>query len=215
MNLPLYNQADQKWRSTPLGTFGRTIGSDGCAISALSMVVGEEPPKVLQKAKALGAIADSGDFFWPAVGAMFPNVRFHYRWSTVNEERNLANRKEIEPAIESIKTLLALGQPVILRVVNPDGVGHFVVAVGWDGDLIVNDPDGGKQRRYKERFGDPVKSLLAYVVLVGPERDGVDCGEDIRKRIVGNAAGALYKAAQLADGKNVATYSREILDTFI
>lgn len=217
MLLPLYNQADKRWRSTPLGTTGRTLGSDGCAITSLAMVVGEEPPVVLQKAKAQGAIAASGDFFWPAVQAMYSSFYFSFRWSTTNEAgRNEALR--LQPDVAALKTLflLAVGQPVILRVIHPIGTGHFVVAMGFDGtDLIIADPDGGKQVTYASKFGDFRQNLQAVVVLVGPAREPVDCGPDITKKVIQKASISVFKASQLQAGRGVATYSKEILDTFL
>lgn len=216
MLIPRYNQGDHEWRSTPLGTKGHTIGSAGCTLTCLGMVVGEKPPEVLKKAKAVGAISPSGDFTWYGnIQAMYPNVRYHNRISTTNEERSQSNM-EVPAAVFKIKKLLMLGQPVIVRVDVPGTLEHFVVITGWNGtDFILNDPNGGKEYTYKERFGDILKTLLAYVILIGPERESVDCGPEVTRSIIQDAAGGVFKAAQLASGKNVATYSKEILDQFL
>lgn len=214
-----HNQTDPRWSGLKLSKDGlRTIGSDGCALTCLSDVLGLTPDFVLAELRKVGGIADTGDLNWTGVPRAFPKLRFNFRWGTVNEDRNSAYRKTVPAALQSIRNLLALGQPVIVRTNHPSGVTHFVTVVDTnpnDTDLWVNDPDGGRQILYSVKYGDPTKNLLAYVVLIGDPKEGATVSETTKLNLISHSAQSLWKAQQMKEGFGTQTYAKEIIDTLI
>lgn len=217
INVPLFNQWDQRWRFEKLGKTGRTLGSDGCAMTCLGMFQGLNPIETLNRMNGVGGVMDSGDLLWTKVHEAFPSVRFHFRWGTVIEDRYSALRKQVAVAYADICILLALGQPVLVRTTNPSGLFHWVLAKEiLPGDLLVNDPDGGKEIAYSSRFGNPSETILAYAILI-KQPDGLadNVSESLKRDILLSTAIALPKAAAIRAGESVDVYSKELLDTFL
>lgn len=203
------SQRDPRWSKVMLGTTGRTIGSDGCLITALTSKLQYHglqvmPQDTVGRLRDKGGIAQSGDTSWPAITAAFPSVFFRWRWSTTLEERgNVAYRKAPEVAYANILTLLALGQPTLIRT-ETRGLGHWVLAVDGEGtdDLLIMDPWDGMMRRFSEKYGAVKENLFAYAVLIGSPNGSADhVPHETVKDIVLNAGIALHYAAR-GDDKN-------------
>lgn len=132
-------QRDKDWASIPLGVGGEyTIGSSGCALCCLTMIVNQlypdETPDSLQ-AKLL----EVGGFWranlnWAAIEQIYPEFVFK---GATNWDKTRADKQEVLDE-------LARG-PVPLWVdFRPGGEHdtHFVVAVGESkhGDILIYDP---------------------------------------------------------------------------
>lgn len=149
-NFPYYSQKDSRWGNTPygIGNNNETIADAGCGPDAMAMVATKmtgrkiTPIEVASDAKMQGYRDESGTN-WGFVGSAASKYGL--------------NSNMIEtPNKQYIKSELSKGNPVMLSGVG-DGVsspytyqGHYVVAVGADGDdIIVNDPRGSdKSGRY-------------------------------------------------------------------
>lgn len=217
MPITPYSQRDSRWSSVQLGSGNRTIGSDGCLLTALCSKLNYHgltvtPKDVVARLKEKGGIQPSGDTAWPDITKAFPGVIFRWRWSTTLEERgNVAFRKLTETAYWDILTLLALGQPTIIRTETYPGFGHWVLAVDGDGvdDLIIMDPWDGQMRRFSEKYGKVKENLFAYSVLIGSPNGMADhISEDIRKDVIQGAGAALHAVAR-GDSRE------QVIDQFI
>lgn len=218
LSLQNYSQLDPAWRNEPLGTQGRTLGSDGCTVSCVGMFVGKTPLETLRALQVVNGIMPSGDLIWPKVEEAFSGTAyFNFRWSTTLEERSTAYRKSPEQAYADICALLALGQPVILRLQHSSGFFHWVIAKEiLPGDLLVHDPLGGVETPFSARYGPILSNLYAYSVLIKqPQGTADNISDGLLRLIVSNASQALPKAAAIEAGQNVQTYAKEILDTLI
>lgn len=202
------SQRDPRWSKVMLGTTGRTIGSDGCLLTALTsklqyhgiMVM---PQDTVGRLKDKGGIAQSGDTSWPSITAAFPNVLFRWRWSTTLEERgNVAFRLAPLEAYRRILKLLVLGQPTLIRT-EKNGLGHWVLAVDGEGtdDLIIMDPWDGQIRRFTEKYGSIEDNLYAYGVLIGSPNGTADRAPEETKKSVILGAGAALHATLRGDAK--------------
>jgi hypothetical protein len=167
---------------------------------------------VVGRHKDVGGIAQSGDLSWPAITKAFPSVYFHWRWSTVLEERgNVAYRKTTEAAYDEILQQLALGQPVLVRTVTPSGFGHWVLAVDGaeNDDLLIMDPWDGQMRRFSEKYGQVKDNLYAYATLLGsPNGKANHIPDHIINQVVMSAGHGLYATAN-GEPKN------EIIDKLV
>lgn len=200
-----------------LGTTGRTMQSDGCLLTILTAKLNYhgilmDPKQVLGVLKNAGGIGASGDLFWPAITKAFPTVYFHWRASTVLEERgNVAYREETDAALGRIYKLLLLGQPVPIRTVTKQGYGHWVLAVDGEGtdDLLIMDPIDGQMRRFSEKYGPMKDNLYAYATVLGSPNGKADrVPDEVVKQAIMGAGQGLYAIAN----KEPLT---EVVDKFI
>lgn len=144
-------QNDEAWKSTPLGFSSETIGSWGCLLTSVAMMLNgigynETPATVNEKMKKSGGF--QGALFIPSV--------LPYVWG------NCAYRDmqpcETSPApIAQIDAAIAEGKPVILQVDWNKQVGiqtHFVLVKEKKGDdYVIYDP-------YKYNGDSPDKEVL-------------------------------------------------------
>ncbi len=182
MNLPVYNQGDPKWRGVVIG-FGSdgpiTIGSHGCLLTCEAMRLNayglnETPDTLVSKAKLTGGVLDiEGNLAWAGMEKVFPTLAFLERKYTTNRQGNTADGSlKVQPqaAIERIKLLLSMGQPTPLEVMTSFGQ-HFVLAKLWDEgrmDFLLNDPNGGIEVWFKDRYGDLTTKLMGWIISTGP-----------------------------------------------
>lgn len=121
---PLYKQCDSKWANEQLGTSSVTICKAGCLMSSASMGlsgVGHayNPSTLNTWLKGHGGYV-SGDLFV---------------WASINP---IGLTFEGKVSNSQIKAKLDQGKVVICNVHNG---GHWVLATGYNGDVIfVNDP---------------------------------------------------------------------------
>lgn len=216
-----YVQNDPRWASYPLGTEGRTVGSHGCTCTDLcnalaNYAVAETPRTVVQKLTAQGGIMPSGDLLWASVERVWPSVTFYWRQYTSLEGPMYANRQNLDAAIARIRKLIRRGQPVLINV---DAIGndrqtdHWIlgVDVDADGEVVVDCPWRGDRTRFSVHYRSMREGIYGYTVLIGAPISYVSSssGGDI------DIGSGLFKAAQIWRGRNVATYSKELIDTLL
>lgn len=182
MNLPLYSQGSPEWRDVVIGRGADgslTVGSHGCLLSCLSMSLAayglsETPATLVSKAKIQGGVLDiEGNLAWDGIERIFPAMAFLERKYTTNKQGNTADgspKVQSQVAIERIKLLLLMGQPVPLEVFTPNGQ-HFILAKLWGDtrkDFLCNDPNGGIEIWFKDRYGPLETKLMGWIISVGP-----------------------------------------------
>lgn len=177
----ILNQGDPRWKGVVIGRGADgplTIGSHGCLLTCETMrlpVYGiiETPDTLVSKAKLTGGVLDiEGNLAWAGIERIFPTIAFLERKYTTNKQGNTADGSpKVQPlaAIDRIRLLLSMGQPVPLEVYAP--AQHFVLAVQWDEgrkDFLCHDPNGGIETWFKDRYGDLETRLMGWIVSVGP-----------------------------------------------
>jgi hypothetical protein len=133
--LPLFRQADARWRNDLLGCTPASLAAEGCAVASAAMVltyygVDTDPQRLNQFVTEVGGYTPQGWIYWEAASALAPErVRHVY---------------EDAPSYFWIDWNLWRGNPVIIRLKIPRGGNHFVVIVGKQGwDYLILDPGAG------------------------------------------------------------------------
>ena len=138
--VPYYSQNDSRWNKLKFG--GGNIGSSGCSVASISMVMSylkndEITPKDIYQSIMENNNNNPKAFYISGVGAswdIFPSVGSYYN---VN-----CNQISADSVVEAVKN----GNPVIMSAKPGDfpvGKGHFIVITGItpSGKLTVNDPN--------------------------------------------------------------------------
>lgn len=213
---PTFSQLNPLWASKPLGTSGRTVGSDGCLDTCLAMALAnyaiqETPATVVDKLNAVGGIFPSGDTSWQAIQQAWPQVTFIFRWDTTNYPVGKHQKLDAQAAVRKVAQLIRLGQCVPLNVKTSPSLAlpnHFVLAYDVNSagtDFKIKDPNGGVDAYFSQRFGDPMTQIYGLGALAGTPVEYPDSGYPW-------AGTALGKAGMVSRGVNVGTYSGEILN---
>lgn len=144
-------QNDETWKATPLGNSRETIGSWGCLLTSVTMILNgfgynETPATVNEKMRSAGGF--QGAFFIPSViPYIWPNCAY----------RDMTNCEHTPAPIEQIDAALAAGKPVVLQVDWSKDEGlqtHFVLVKEKKGnDYVIYDP-------YKYNGDAPGKEVL-------------------------------------------------------
>ena len=144
-------QNDEKWKNVKLGNSSETIGSWGCLLTSVTMMLNgigynETPETVNQKMKAKGGF--QGALFIPSVlPYIWPNCGY----------RDTQGCESYPAPIAQIDAALAAGKPVILQVDwnKQEGIQtHFVLVKEKKGDdYVLYDP-------YKYGGDGPDKDVL-------------------------------------------------------
>ncbi len=144
-------QNDDKWKSTKLGNSNETIGSWGCLLTSVTMMLNgigysETPDTVNEKMKKAGGF--QGAFFIPSVlPYVWPNCAY----------RDMQPCESSPAPIQQIDAAIAAGKPVILQVDWNKQAGiqtHFVLVKEKKGnDYVLYDP-------YKYGGDGPDKEVL-------------------------------------------------------
>lgn len=144
-------QNDDAWKSTPLGHSKETIGSWGCLLTSVTMMLNgigynETPVTVNEKMKKAGGF--QGALFIPSV--------LPYVWGNC-AYRDMQPCETTPAPIAQIDAAVAAGKPVILQVDWNKQVGiqtHFVLVKQKKGnDYVIYDP-------YKYGGDSPDKEVL-------------------------------------------------------
>lgn len=122
--IPL-SQRDPRWRNIPLGfSSTTTIGSHGCTITCIAMILGTTPDVVNERLKAVNGYANTNLVIWAKLEEAFPGIKIKRVWSYDNEDV----KKNVPNVLVEVD-----GQPI-------GGHRHWVVFVGnqkmidpWDG----------------------------------------------------------------------------------
>lgn len=225
IGLPLYNQADPRWAEYEMGTLPDgtklTMRRWGCLVTSLSMAlknyaIDADPGFLCALLRGVAGLDQEGNLVHGAIEKLYPNVTFYERRYTTNYPFQAPQPKMLAgAALQRLDRYLKLGQPVILEVDNVGNDGrpdHWVVAKEMrDGDFLIHNPDGGVEQWFSQRYGDPAKKLYGFYQVIGPSVGFPPQATDDSMRD-GLAA---WKASMVWRGKNVATYSKEILDALL
>jgi hypothetical protein len=156
LDVPLFRQADDRWRSDPLGPTENTLGAEGCAVSSAAMVLASygidtDPGRLNAFLKTNDGYTERGWLYWEKAAELAPDrVRHVY---------------EDLPTYALIDRNLARRNPVIVRLRYPSGVTHFVVIAGKHGfEYLTRDPGAGAAKGlYPLReFGSRIEALRFY-----------------------------------------------------
>ena len=144
-------QNDDKWKNVKLGNSSETLGSWGCLLTSVTMLLNgigynETPETVNEKMKRAGGF--QGALFMPSVVPyIWPNCLY----------RDMQPCESSVPPIAQIDAAVAAGKPVILQVDWSKQAGtqtHFVLVKDKKGnDYVLYDP-------YKYSGDGPDKEVL-------------------------------------------------------
>jgi hypothetical protein len=144
-------QNDEKWKNVKLGNSNETLGSWGCLLTSVTMLLNgigynETPETVNDKMKKVGGFQ----------GALFIPSMLSYVWSNC-AYRDMQGTESSVPPIAQIDAAVAAGKPVILQVDWNKQKGtqtHFVLIKEKKGnDYVLYDP-------YKYSGDGPTKEVL-------------------------------------------------------
>jgi uncharacterized protein YgiM (DUF1202 family) len=144
-------QNDETWKKTPLGNSSETIGSWGCLLTSVTMMLNgigynETPVTANDKFKSAGGF--NGALFMPSfLPYVWPNCAYH----------DMQSCEDYPAPLAQIDAAVAAGKPVILQVDwnKQQGIQtHFVLVKGKMGnDYLLYDP-------YKYGGDGPDKDVL-------------------------------------------------------
>jgi Peptidase C39 family len=130
-----FAQADPRWADDELGPASSTMGEEGCAVSSAAMVLAfygqdVDPGRLNAFLTNCGGYTPEGWLYWEKAADFHPGlVRHAY---------------EDLPSYFLIDSNLERGNPVIVRILLPNGITHFVVIAGKEGfDYLIQDPASG------------------------------------------------------------------------
>ena len=132
LNVPLFSQNNPDWKNAQLGNSVWTIGSDGCAISSIAMLlkyygIDTDPERFNKWLKNNGGYDSNGNVYWAKVDV--------YSGQVVKYENSVNTTVDQE---------LQAGYPVIIQVTFISGnttITHWPIVIGKVGNkFIVNDP---------------------------------------------------------------------------
>ena len=174
------SQRDPRWKDIRLGfsSEGRTIGTDGCTLTCLTMVANgfgfnETPATLNDKLKALGP---GGGFIDALI--VFAGLK---RACPGMEVLGLVNCRDVPAPLGDIDAALAAGKPVVVEVDQAPGPTtnfHWVVLIGKQGnDYLMRDPfpvpaeSGAALVNARYGLGRPVEQTISFVVYYdGPRK---------------------------------------------
>ena len=152
--IPPMNQGDPAWAGARLGASATdTIGSAGCAITAVTMMLGyygiqTDPASLNAWLTPSGGYAYWDQLVWDAV--------------TRYSSGQVAFSGWFGPDLGLIQRELDAGRPVVAEV-RLSGNQHFVLLTGYrsaDG-FVINDPWFADSVRFSDRYGDPASGIVS------------------------------------------------------
>ena len=154
ITIPAMGQQDGAWAAAPLGSSAtETIGSAGCAITAVTMMlrhygIDTDPGTFNSWLTANGGYAFDDQLIWAAVTAYSGGQVAFSGW--------------LGPDQGVIRSELDAGRPVVAEV-QLSGNQHFVLLTGYDAadGFEINDPWFADSVRFSDRYGDPSTSILS------------------------------------------------------
>ena len=161
-DVPHFAQADQRWGKSQLAGGSATLGAEGCAVAAASMVLASygaevDPGTLNQFLQGNGGFTRQGWLYWEKASEFPPGVAEHIY--------------EDDASHFLIDWNLLRGNPVIVRLRYPNGITHFVVIVGKQGyEYLIRDPGGRYQDGlyFLSEFCSPIEALRFYRRLEPP-----------------------------------------------
>jgi hypothetical protein len=173
MMIPTESQQDGAWAAAPLGTsVTDTIGSSGCAITAVTMMlsyygIAADPGTFNAWLTANGGYVYDDWLLWNAVDG-FTSGRVQFSaW--------------LGPDLGVIHNELDYGRPVVAEV-SLDGNQHFVLITGYTsaGGLQINDPWFGDSVNFSDRYGDPSTGIVSIRTFIQVDSSGPRVGGQAR-----------------------------------
>jgi len=154
LEVPVFAQADARWRGDLLGPTSNTLGAEGCAVTSAAMVLAfhgmnVDPQRLNHFLTQSNGYTERGWLHWEAAAEY--------------EQGKVRHAYEDLPSYRLIDWNLIKGNPLIVRIRRPEGGTHFVLVVGKEGwDYIAQDPGvGGRIVRLSE-FNSDVEALRFY-----------------------------------------------------
>jgi hypothetical protein len=151
--IPTMSQQDGAWAGAPLGSSATdTVGSAGCAITAVTMMlrhygIDVDPGSFNGWLTANGGYAYEDQLIWGAV--------------TTYTTGRVAFSGWFGPDLGLIQRELDAGRPVVAEV-QLSGNQHFVLLTGYGIDgFVINDPWFADSMRFIDRYGDPSTGILS------------------------------------------------------
>ena len=169
---PLFSQRDPVWASHRLGTSDKTIGSHGCVVTAIAMILSayslsETPATVNVKLTVRHGYHSTNHVIWESVQRIWPSVNFAGRFDCTT----------VPAPTAEINRRLALGYPVIAWLDYSERPGiqqHFVLLVeavldnsGETVDYHIHDPWTGKVNTLVGRYAQDVAGKPWLKTAVG------------------------------------------------
>jgi hypothetical protein len=156
LKVPIFAQADERWRNDRLGNTPASLAAEGCAVASAAMVlasygVDTDPGRLNKLVTEADGYEGQGWLKWEAAAEVTGNVA----------------RKvyEDDPSYRLIDENLRRRNPVIVRLRTEGGITHFVVIAGKDGyDYLVCDPGAGAAKGIYplKEFGSKIEKLRFY-----------------------------------------------------
>lgn len=154
--VPLFRQADDRWRHDRLAKTEGTLGAEGCAVAAAAMVLASygadtDPGRLNKLVTDAGGYVGNGWLVWEMAAEVTGDIA--------------RKAYEGEPSYRLIDENLMRRNPVIVRLRTEDGITHFVVIAGKEGyDYLTRDPGAGAAKGlYPLReFGSKIEALRFY-----------------------------------------------------
>jgi hypothetical protein len=183
MSIAVMSQQNPAWAKAPLGSSPTdTIGSAGCAITAVTMMlryygIDTDPGAFNAWLTANGGYAFDDQLIWSAVTA-YSNGRVAFSGWTGPD-----------PGI--IDGELDAGRPVVAEV-RLGNNQHFVLLTGYslDGGIVINDPWFGDDASFTDRYGDPSTGIVSIRTFMPASPGGPRGGG--RVSWVANAIAAVH-----------------------
>ncbi|HXN02182.1 MAG TPA: C39 family peptidase [Candidatus Dormibacteraeota bacterium] len=154
ITIPAMSQQDGAWAGAPLGSSATdTIGSAGCAITAVTMMlrhygIDTDPGTFNTWLTANGGYAYDDQLIWGAVTTYAGGLVAFSGW--------------FGPDLGLIQGELDAGRPVVAEV-QLSGNQHFVLLTGYasTGGFVINDPWFADNVRFVDRYGDPSSGIVS------------------------------------------------------
>jgi Peptidase_C39 like family len=183
MSVAVMSQQDPAWAAAPLGTSPTdTIGSAGCAVTAVTMMLryygmNTDPGAFNAWLTANGGYAFDDQLIWSAVTAYSAGRVAFSGWTG--------------PDQGVIDGELDAGRPVVAEV-RLSGNQHFILLTGYstDGGLVINDPWFGDGANFRDRYGDPSAGIVSIRTFMPADPGGPRGGG--RVSWVANAIAAVH-----------------------
>ena len=164
-SIPLMGQQDAAWAGAPLGTSPtESIGSAGCAITAVSMMLryygmNTDPGAFNAWLTANGGYAYDDQLIWDAV--------------TRYSGGHVAFSGWLGADLGAIQAELDAGRPVVAEV-SLGGNQHFVLLTGYttEGGIVINDPWFADSVRFIDRYGDPAAGIVSIRTFMPADPGG-------------------------------------------
>jgi len=184
MSIAIMGQQDAAWAGAPLGSSATdTVGSAGCAITAVTMML-----------RYYGMDTDPGAFnAWLSANAGYAfDDQLIWAAVTTYSGGRVAFSGWIGPDLDTIDGELDAGRPVVAEV-RLGGNQHFILLTGYtlDGGLMINDPWFADSVQFNDRYGDPTTGSIVSVRTFMPQDPGGPRGGG-RVSWLANAVAAIH-----------------------